>query len=109
MEPDFKEGYQVLVFTLNFNNPKGPKKLRESFVGPCSIIKLIGKNAVKFRLREEFSMKHPLFPVSFLTLYFQTGEDRFPSRNKTYTPQDMGEVEDSPGPVKMVIRPGRSD
>ncbi|MBW0480286.1 hypothetical protein O181_020001 [Austropuccinia psidii MF-1] len=103
MEPDFKEGDQVLVFTLNFDNPKGAKKLRDSFVGPFSIIKLKGKNAVKFRLGEEFSMKHPLFPVSLLKLYFQTGEDKFPSRNKTYTPQDMGEVEDSPVPVKMVI------
>ncbi|MBW0478167.1 hypothetical protein O181_017882 [Austropuccinia psidii MF-1] len=32
MEPDFKEGYQVLVSTLNFNNLKGPKKMRDSFV-----------------------------------------------------------------------------
>ncbi|MBW0565123.1 hypothetical protein O181_104838 [Austropuccinia psidii MF-1] len=29
MEPDFKEGYQVLVSTLNFNNVKGPKKMRD--------------------------------------------------------------------------------
>ncbi|MBW0499320.1 hypothetical protein O181_039035 [Austropuccinia psidii MF-1] len=28
MEPDFKEGDQVLVSTLNFNNLKGPKKMR---------------------------------------------------------------------------------
>ncbi|MBW0513378.1 hypothetical protein O181_053093 [Austropuccinia psidii MF-1] len=29
MEPDFKEGDQVLVSTLNFNGLKGPKKMRE--------------------------------------------------------------------------------
>ncbi|MBW0507599.1 hypothetical protein O181_047314 [Austropuccinia psidii MF-1] len=29
MEPDFKEGDQVLVSTLNFNNLKGPKKMRD--------------------------------------------------------------------------------
>ncbi|MBW0466657.1 hypothetical protein O181_006372 [Austropuccinia psidii MF-1] len=34
MEPDFKEGDQVLVSTLNFNNLKGPKKMRDSFLGP---------------------------------------------------------------------------
>ncbi|MBW0509301.1 hypothetical protein O181_049016 [Austropuccinia psidii MF-1] len=39
MEPDFKEGDQVLVSTLNFNNLKGPKKMRDSFVGPFTIIK----------------------------------------------------------------------
>ncbi|MBW0552675.1 hypothetical protein O181_092390 [Austropuccinia psidii MF-1] len=50
MEPDFKEGDKVLVSTLNFNNLKGPKKMRYSFVGPFTIIKLIGKNAVEVRL-----------------------------------------------------------
>ncbi|MBW0469246.1 hypothetical protein O181_008961 [Austropuccinia psidii MF-1] len=29
MEPDFKEGDQVLVSTLNFGNLKGPKKMRD--------------------------------------------------------------------------------
>ncbi|MBW0465962.1 hypothetical protein O181_005677 [Austropuccinia psidii MF-1] len=43
MEPDFKEGDQVLVFTLNFNNIKGPMNMRAFFVGPFTIIKLIGK------------------------------------------------------------------
>ncbi|MBW0469425.1 hypothetical protein O181_009140 [Austropuccinia psidii MF-1] len=47
MEPDFMEGDQVLVSTLNFNNLKGSKKMRDSFVGPFTIIRLIGKNAVK--------------------------------------------------------------
>ncbi|MBW0549210.1 hypothetical protein O181_088925 [Austropuccinia psidii MF-1] len=31
MEPEFKEGDQVLVSTLNFNNLKGQKKIRDSF------------------------------------------------------------------------------
>ncbi|MBW0582799.1 hypothetical protein O181_122514 [Austropuccinia psidii MF-1] len=64
MEPDFKEGDKVLLSTLNFNNLKGPKKMRASFVGPFTIIRLIGKNAVEVKLTEEFSRKHPVFPVS---------------------------------------------
>ncbi|MBW0467965.1 hypothetical protein O181_007680 [Austropuccinia psidii MF-1] len=52
MEPDFKEGNQVLVSMLNFNNLRGPKTMRDSFVGPFTIIKLIGKNAVEVRLTE---------------------------------------------------------
>ncbi|MBW0498358.1 hypothetical protein O181_038073 [Austropuccinia psidii MF-1] len=104
MEPDFKDGNQVLVSTLNFNNLKGPKKMRDSFLGPFTIIKLIGKNAVEVRLTEEFSRKHPVFPVTLVKTYFQTGEDRFPSRNKTYTPKDIVDVEDSPGPVKNIIK-----
>ncbi|MBW0518330.1 hypothetical protein O181_058045 [Austropuccinia psidii MF-1] len=104
MEPDFKEGEQVLVSTLKFNNLKVPKKMRESFVGPFTIIKLIGKNAVEVRLTEEFSRKHPVFPVSFVKPYFQKGEDKLPSRNKTYTPQDIVEVKDSFVVVKKIIK-----
>ncbi|MBW0478610.1 hypothetical protein O181_018325 [Austropuccinia psidii MF-1] len=80
MEPDFKEGDQVLVSTLNFNNLKGHKKMRDSFVGPFTIIKLIGKNAVEVKLTEEVSRKHQVFPVKIV------------------------EVEESPGQVKKIIR-----
>ncbi|MBW0498827.1 hypothetical protein O181_038542 [Austropuccinia psidii MF-1] len=80
MEPDFKEGDQVLVSTLNFNNLKGPKKMRDSFVGAFTSIKLIVKT------------------------YFQTEEDKFPSRKKNLKPPEIVEVEDSSGPVKKIIK-----
>ncbi|MBW0570823.1 hypothetical protein O181_110538 [Austropuccinia psidii MF-1] len=104
MEPDFKEGDQVLISRINFDNLKGPKKLRDSFVGPFTIIKLIGKNTGEITLTEEFSSKHPVFPESLVKCYFQMGEDTLPSRNKTYTPQGMVEVDDSLGPVKNIIK-----
>ncbi|MBW0498607.1 hypothetical protein O181_038322 [Austropuccinia psidii MF-1] len=104
MEPDFKEGDKVLVSTLNFKNIKGPNKMRDSFMGPLTIIKLSGGNTVEVRLTEEFSGKHPVFPVSLVEPYFQTGEDKFPSWNKTYTPQEIVEVEDSLFPVKNIIK-----
>ncbi|MBW0520661.1 hypothetical protein O181_060376 [Austropuccinia psidii MF-1] len=72
-------------------------------MGPFTIIKLIGKNAVEVRLTEEFSRKHPVFPVSLVKPYFQTGEDRFHSRKKTATPPDIVEVDNSPGPVRKII------
>ncbi|MBW0534666.1 hypothetical protein O181_074381 [Austropuccinia psidii MF-1] len=97
MEPDFKEGDQVLVSTPNFNNLKGPKKMRDSFVGPFTIIKLIGKNAVEVKLQKNF-------PVSLVKPYFQTEEDKFPSRKKNPTSPSIVEVEDSPGPVSKIIR-----
>ncbi|MBW0569966.1 hypothetical protein O181_109681, partial [Austropuccinia psidii MF-1] len=104
MEPDFKEGDQVLVSILNFNNLKGPKKMRDSFLGPFTIIKLIGKNAVEVKLTEEFSRKHPVFPVSLFKPYFQTEEGKFPSRKKILTPPDIVELEDSKGPVSKIMR-----
>ncbi|MBW0534372.1 hypothetical protein O181_074087 [Austropuccinia psidii MF-1] len=90
-EPDFKEGDQGLVSTMNFNNLKGPKKITDSFVGPFTIIRLMGKNAVKVQLTEEFSRKHPVFPVILVKPCHKTGEDRLPSRSKNPTPQDIVE------------------
>ncbi|MBW0481525.1 hypothetical protein O181_021240 [Austropuccinia psidii MF-1] len=104
MGPDFKEGDQVLVSTLNFNKLKGHKKMRDSFLGPLTIIKLIGKNAVEVRLTGEFSRKHPVFPVSLVKPYFQTEEDKFPSRKRNTTPPEIVEVEDSFSPVKKIIK-----
>ncbi|MBW0534997.1 hypothetical protein O181_074712 [Austropuccinia psidii MF-1] len=77
-EPDFREGDQVLV--------------------------LIGKKSVEVQLKNKFSRKHSLFPVSIVKPHHQTGEDKFSSRNKNPTSQYKVEVEDSPGPVKKLIK-----
>ncbi|MBW0475455.1 hypothetical protein O181_015170 [Austropuccinia psidii MF-1] len=104
MEPDFKEGDQVLVSTLNFNSVKGPNKMRDTFVGHFTITNLIGKNAVEVKVTEEFSRKHPVFPVSLVKPYFQTDKDKFPSRKKNPTLQEIVDVGDSPVPVKKIIK-----
>ncbi|MBW0568407.1 hypothetical protein O181_108122 [Austropuccinia psidii MF-1] len=78
--------------------------MRDSFLGPFTIIKLIGRNAVEVKLTEEFSRKQPLFPVILVKQYFQTEEGKFPSRKKILTPPEKVEVEDSPGPVSKIIR-----
>ncbi|MBW0514566.1 hypothetical protein O181_054281 [Austropuccinia psidii MF-1] len=77
--------------------------MRDSFEGAFTIIKLIGKNAVEFKLTEEFCWKHPLFPVNLVKPYFQTEEDMFPSRKKNPTPTEIVEVEDSPVPAMKII------
>ncbi|MBW0577092.1 hypothetical protein O181_116807 [Austropuccinia psidii MF-1] len=45
--PEFKVGNLVLVSTLNFNNIKGPKKLKDSHLGPFVIFALHGTNAAQ--------------------------------------------------------------
>ncbi|MBW0500308.1 hypothetical protein O181_040023 [Austropuccinia psidii MF-1] len=75
MEPDFKEGDQVLV-----------------------------ENVVEVKLTEEFSRKHPVIPVSLVKPYFQTDEDKFPCRKRNLTPPEIVEVEYCPGPVKKIIK-----
>ncbi|MBW0551169.1 hypothetical protein O181_090884 [Austropuccinia psidii MF-1] len=86
MEPDFKEGDQVLVSTLKFHNLKGPKKRRDSFAGPFNVIKLIGENEVEVKSERSF----PGNTQSF--------------QKKNPTPPEILEVEDSPGPVKKIIK-----
>ncbi|MBW0462568.1 hypothetical protein O181_002283 [Austropuccinia psidii MF-1] len=103
MEPDFNKGDRVLVSTLSFNNLKGPKEMRDSFLGPFTIIKFIGESEVEVKLTEEISRQRPVFPVSLVKPYFQIEEDKFPSRKKNSTPPKIVEVEDSPGPVKKII------
>ncbi|MBW0529991.1 hypothetical protein O181_069706 [Austropuccinia psidii MF-1] len=71
---------------------------------PFPIIKLIRQNSLEEKLTEEFSTKHPVFPVSLVKPYFQTDEYKFPSRKKYSTAQKRVEVEESPGPVKTTIR-----
>ncbi|MBW0461610.1 hypothetical protein O181_001325 [Austropuccinia psidii MF-1] len=77
-EADLKEGDQKIVSTLNCNNLEGPKKLRDSFVRQFTIIRLIGKATVEVQVTEEFSRKHPVFPVSLVKPYL-AGEYTFPS------------------------------
>ncbi|MBW0571227.1 hypothetical protein O181_110942 [Austropuccinia psidii MF-1] len=81
--PDFKVGDLVLVSTLNFNNIKGPKKLKYSYVGPFVIVALHGTNAVQVELSGELENKHPTFPVSLIKPYQPTDKELFPLRNPT--------------------------
>ncbi|MBW0565827.1 hypothetical protein O181_105542 [Austropuccinia psidii MF-1] len=80
---EFKLGDLILVSTLNFNNIKGPKKLKDSFAGPFIIEALHGKNAVQVELSGELENKHPTFPVSLVKHYTSSDKELFPLRNET--------------------------
>ncbi|MBW0587847.1 hypothetical protein O181_127562 [Austropuccinia psidii MF-1] len=82
--PDFKIGDLVLVSTFDFNNIRGPKKLKNSFSGPLMIKALHGPNAVQFELTDELMNKHPAFPVSLIKPYSSSDKELFPLRNKPF-------------------------
>ncbi|MBW0506418.1 hypothetical protein O181_046133 [Austropuccinia psidii MF-1] len=104
--PDFKVGDLVLVSTLNFNNIKGPKKLKDSYVGPFVIKALHGNNAVQMKLSGESENKHPTFPVIFIKPYQAADKELFPSRNPT--PLTLPPVEqDEDKKIKKVIKKRR--
>ncbi|MBW0565074.1 hypothetical protein O181_104789 [Austropuccinia psidii MF-1] len=81
--PDFKVGDLVPVSTLNSNNIKGLKKLKDSYVGPFVIVALHGTNAVQVELSSELENQHPTFPVSLIKPYEPADKGLFPLRNQT--------------------------
>ncbi|MBW0521062.1 hypothetical protein O181_060777 [Austropuccinia psidii MF-1] len=81
--PDLKVEDFVLVSTLSFNNIKGPKKLKDSYVGPFVIVALHGTNAVQVELSGELENKHPTFPVSLIKPYQPADKELSPLRNPT--------------------------
>ncbi|MBW0498765.1 hypothetical protein O181_038480 [Austropuccinia psidii MF-1] len=96
--PDFKMGDLLLVYTTNFNNIKGCKKLKESFAEPFAIKALHGENALKVELSEELTDKHPTFPVSLIKPYKCGNAEKYPLKKKV--PQHIPAVE-SPGTKKL--------
>ncbi|MBW0586065.1 hypothetical protein O181_125780, partial [Austropuccinia psidii MF-1] len=91
--PDFKVGDLVLVTTLSFNNIKGPKKAKYSYVGPFVIVALHGTNAVQVKLSGELEKKHRTFPVSLIKPYQPNNKELFPLKNPT--PLTLPPVEQS--------------
>ncbi|MBW0524315.1 hypothetical protein O181_064030 [Austropuccinia psidii MF-1] len=80
--PDFKIGDLVLVSTLNLNNIRVPKKLKDSFAGRFMIKALHEPNAGQLELTGELMNKHPTFPVSLIKPYSSSDKVLFPLRNR---------------------------
>jgi hypothetical protein len=76
---NLKPGDQVLISTKHFGL-RGHKKLHAPFVGPFTVLKLIGPNAVKLHLAEPFQKRHPVFPVSLLKPYKHAPKEMFGDR-----------------------------
>ncbi|MBW0567096.1 hypothetical protein O181_106811 [Austropuccinia psidii MF-1] len=98
--PDFKIEDLVLVSTLNFNNIKGSKKLKDSFAGPFMIKALHGPNAVQLELTGELMNKHPTFPVILIKPYSSSDKELFPLRNKP--PLEIPPLEE--GEEKKIVK-----
>ncbi|MBW0475474.1 hypothetical protein O181_015189 [Austropuccinia psidii MF-1] len=80
--PSFKMGDLVLVSTINFNNIKGLKILKDSFAGPFMIKALHGPNAVQLELTGPLRNKQPNFCVRLKKPYISSDKELFPLRNK---------------------------
>ncbi|MBW0499536.1 hypothetical protein O181_039251 [Austropuccinia psidii MF-1] len=81
--PEYKVGDLILALALKFSNIKGPKKFKDSFVRPCIIKALHGKNAVQVELSGELENKQPTVCVIMLKHYTSSDKELFPFRNET--------------------------
>ncbi|MBW0503079.1 hypothetical protein O181_042794 [Austropuccinia psidii MF-1] len=81
--PELKVGDLILVSTLNFNNIKGPKQLKDSFSGPFIIKALCGTTAVQVQISGELEKNYPTFPVGIVKHYTSSDMELFPLRNET--------------------------
>ncbi|MBW0517606.1 hypothetical protein O181_057321 [Austropuccinia psidii MF-1] len=79
--PDLKKGDLVLVSTLNFNNIRGQKKLKDSFAVLFIIKAQYGPNSVQLELTGKLTNKHPAFPISLIKPYSSSDKELFPLRN----------------------------
>ncbi|MBW0493772.1 hypothetical protein O181_033487 [Austropuccinia psidii MF-1] len=101
--PDFNVGDLVLVSTLNFNKSKGPKKLRDPYVGNFVIFSLHVNNAVQVQLSGELEINNPTLPVILIKTYQPADKELFPLRNPT--PLTVPPVEHSENKkIKKVIK-----
>ncbi|MBW0532014.1 hypothetical protein O181_071729 [Austropuccinia psidii MF-1] len=89
---DFKIGDLVLVPNPNFNNIKGPNKLKDSYEGPFMIKALHGPNAVQLELTGELMTKHPNFPVSLIEPYTSSEKELFSLKSKS--PHEITHLEE---------------
>ncbi|MBW0571007.1 hypothetical protein O181_110722 [Austropuccinia psidii MF-1] len=94
--PDFKIGDLALVSTLNFNNIKGPKKLKDSFSGPFIIKPLHEPNSMQLELTGELMNKHTTFPVSLIKLHTSSDKELFPLRKTPFRRRRRKENCESP-------------
>ncbi|CAH2946059.1 MAG: hypothetical protein PPHEMADMSA_6408 [uncultured Paraburkholderia sp.] len=91
-ESTFKEGDEVLISTVHFNL-QGNNKLKDPFVGPFVVKRMIGNNAVEVMLYAPYDRKHPVFPISLLKPY-NSNNDLFPKRRgrPKKNPQEITEI-----------------
>ncbi|MBW0471287.1 hypothetical protein O181_011002 [Austropuccinia psidii MF-1] len=76
------------------------------FLGPFTIIRLVGNHAVEVRLTLAFSSKTSVFPISLVTPYHQKDDKKLPNRKNIITHEKLVEDDDLPGSVKKIIKAG---
>jgi hypothetical protein len=81
-EVDYEPGAQILMSTKFITFEGTPNKLKQAYIGPFKVIRMIGSNAVHIDLPPAYGKRHPVFPVSLLKPYAKSNDEMFPDRRK---------------------------
>jgi hypothetical protein len=100
--PTFKVGDEVLLSTVHFNNLNTNQKLKDPFIGPFTVVKMVGTNAAELDLHGAYSRRHPVFPVSLIKMYKASDPVLFPGR-KTRQKVNPDVVEEE-GEIQKVLQ-----
>jgi len=87
-EVSYKTGDQIYISTKHFKFA-GPRKLHEPFVGPFTVLRHVGPNAVEVNLTKEFNRRHPVFPISLTKLHKSVSPEKFPNRTNNPPPTPL--------------------
>jgi transposase InsO family protein len=87
---EFKRGSLVKLSTRNLKLKD--KKLQPRFIGPFRVTEVIGTQAYRLALPQQYARLHDVFPVQVLEKYYpKDGEDELP----------LPELEDNPGEYEV--------
>ena len=84
----------MLLLTKNLRLRKPNKKLLEKFIGPFTIVEIIGKQAYKLDLPMSLEI-HPTFHVSLLEPYYEKGRESVDAAEPILVESAGGEELDS--------------
>ena len=101
-DPEIKVGDQVLLSTVHFNNLTVNHKLKDPFIGPFTVLRLVGPNALELDLHGAYARRHPVFPISLVKLYKYSDTVKFPQRASKDKP--LPEIEEETGIINKVIQ-----
>lgn len=98
----FKVAYHVLLSTVYFDNLMVNHKLKDPFIGPFTVLILVGTNTLKLDLHSAYARRHLVSVVSLVKLWEDSDMVILPQRASKETP--LPEIEEERGTSNKVIQ-----
>lgn len=67
----------MLLSTVHFDKLTVNHKSKDTFIGPFTVVKLVGTNTLELELHGAYVQRHPVFPVSLIKIYKESDINNF--------------------------------